>query len=1402
MKKSSSAELYTRRIFSIALFSVAACFIGLGLTETSVSQGGKTGRIRKPASASIPKQQLDEGAALAAFTSSVGGAVTPVIVELKGEPVGMRKMAAEQQGRPMSVAEIGSHAIELHTKQTQFANELGRKGVRAMLRTSSVRQIDGSTRHIQYRFTYLLNGFVAYVANEDIPKLRALPEVADVSEAETEQYHLDKAIDYSLGTHTDPTDRRAAVYGATQEFSPDPSDPTHPEAPRTTKIDGYEGQNINIAIIDSGTDWRHPMFGGIGQATALPRVSGQPEHPSQNKKIIYFYSFAQPVGDPTDDFGHGTHVSSTAAGYTVDGTTAPRTGYGTGKDGTGVGPTLNNEQLFGSAPQARILTYKVCGPATACAGDISLAIEDAASPVTLVGAGDGMSQPTAVAKPVADVINLSLGSTSGDPAAANSRVVNNAALAGTIVCTSAGNSGPGLGTVGNPGTATLAIASAASVDPGSLSVSDVLAPGQIPGEIGAPTAGPPPERGTASDANTAQPGERQGMKLFPVAGGGPIPDASLSAHYVFVDRRPTPPAPVPTSVTNRIALVKGSGTFAQIANPIAVQNPAAILIITTVESATAVQVINGIPTFTIGPNDGNYLIDKMLAADAGDGDDNVDVPEGTVSELPIRLAGRTTVAAFQGSMAGFSSRGPSDHANANFRVIKPDIASPGVGIVAAATVEGVPDDTVGLASTTGYTSSNGTSMASPITTGAMALIRQRIREQLNLDTTNLADPLYRTKRFDTVTVARAMLQNNATNLRTGLGVPDGDGAASIASINEMGAGHINIAGALEANAIMVSPTTLLSTPREFSQVSPSPTPQPVLLPTASFGAVPVVRLNDTVVRTREVIIRDVTGGTGAGTYNLTWQNNRLADSPGFQISFTDANGIGISSIDVPAAGQASFFVRVSADGTQILADPSEFQWYVTATQASSGKKLRMPFYFRAITALFPNSAAPNQLVPTGTEFPSAACPLDTNGNYTIQWTYGGPAHTGFRVQEATFTNSIFFDDADEPLVPTVSGTNVFNENSIWRDAGIPGTPQIPPEWTSQLNPATSSMAYFIAAAASGPAPAVQNHSLTMRNSIALPATGITLTFTTRQTMASNFDFGFVEVSTNAVDYFPVHTGTGTFTGTREVDLSAYAGQSIRLRFRFTTPTGVSGTAGRSWYVENIRISSDDFQTIAEPATGVTSLNITGRPAGTYQYRVAAKYANPNPLDPGTTIIGPYSNIRCVEVAAGPSPAVAVSRKSHAGQEFNLPLPITGDLGVECRTGGTDGTHQIVLTFPVSVTVNDAEITSGSGNVTSFTPSGTEITVNLSDVPNAQTIVLTLFGVNDGSTTGNVSVPMGVLFGDVNGLAGVTGSDVNICKSQVGVDPSEDNFQNDVNLTGFISGSDVNLVKSQVGTTLP
>jgi plastocyanin len=175
----------------------------------------------------------------------------------------------------------------------------------------------------------------------------------------------------------------------------------------------------------------------------------------------------------------------------------------------------------------------------------------------------------------------------------------------------------------------------------------------------------------------------------------------------------------------------------------------------------------------------------------------------------------------------------------------------------------------------------------------------------------------------------------------------------------------------------------------------------------------------------------------------------------------------------------------------------------------------------------------------------------------------------------------------------------------------------------------------------------------------------------------------------------------------------------------------------------------------------------------------------------------------VNVASAPMAQSAFSRKVHGGAgTFDVPLPLTGNVGVECRSGGATNDYQMIINFATSVTVGDAAVTSGTGSVSSFSVSGSEVTVNLTGVTNVQRITVTLFNVNDGTHLGNVPVSMGVLIGDVNGNAVVNASDVSLTKSQVGQAVSSSNFREDVNANGTISATDVALVKANVGTALP
>src|ERR1051326_428860 len=98
--------------------------------------------------------------------------------------------------------------------------------------------------------------------------------------------------------------------------------------------------------------------------------------------------------------------------------------------------------------------------------------------------------------------------------------------------------------------------------------------------------------------------------------------------------------------------------------------------------------------------------------------------------------------------------------------------------------------------------------------------------------------------------------------------------------------------------------------------------------------------------------------------------------------------------------------------------------------------------------------------------------------------------------------------------------------------------------------------------------------------------------------------------------------------------------------------------------------------------------------------------------------------------------------------------------------------------------------------------GSVVTVNCTGVPNAQNIAITLTGVSDGTNTGNVSIPMGVLAGDTNADRFCDAVDVSQTKSQSGKATTGSNFREDVNLDGFVDAVDTSFVKSHSGTSLP
>ena len=183
-----------------------------------------------------------------------------------------------------------------------------------------------------------------------------------------------------------------------------------------------------------------------------------------------------------------------------------------------------------------------------------------------------------------------------------------------------------------------------------------------------------------------------------------------------------------------------------------------------------------------------------------------------------------------------------------------------------------------------------------------------------------------------------------------------------------------------------------------------------------------------------------------------------------------------------------------------------------------------------------------------------------------------------------------------------------------------------------------------------------------------------------------------------------------------------------------------------------------------------------------------------------TRIGSFRFPQCISATSVPVVSV-VSRKTHGNAgTFDVDLPLTGT-GIECRSGGANGDHQLVVTFAVPVTFTGA--TSSCGTVTSTSTSGNQVTINLTGVANPARCSVTLNGVTDGtSAPGDASFPVNFLAGDTNADRFVDSGDISQTKAQSGNAVTTANFREDVNVDGFLNSADISLVKSKSGTALP
>ncbi len=199
----------------------------------------------------------------------------------------------------------------------------------------------------------------------------------------------------------------------------------------------------------------------------------------------------------------------------------------------------------------------------------------------------------------------------------------------------------------------------------------------------------------------------------------------------------------------------------------------------------------------------------------------------------------------------------------------------------------------------------------------------------------------------------------------------------------------------------------------------------------------------------------------------------------------------------------------------------------------------------------------------------------------------------------------------------------------------------------------------------------------------------------------------------------------------------------------------------------------------------------------------------NKIGAGYSPLDGFGFINIQGAAAGqvPVPGV-VSRKSHGtAGNFDIPLPINGAAGIECRNPGPNGSYTLVYTFdrPIS-SAGNASATQGTATAATPTmgPQPNQITVNLTGVTSPQHLVVRLSNAHDTSDAvlGAIDARMDVLIGDTTADGVVNSADIAQTKSQSGQTVSQSNFRTDVTADGNINSADIALAKSKSGTGLP
>ncbi len=186
------------------------------------------------------------------------------------------------------------------------------------------------------------------------------------------------------------------------------------------------------------------------------------------------------------------------------------------------------------------------------------------------------------------------------------------------------------------------------------------------------------------------------------------------------------------------------------------------------------------------------------------------------------------------------------------------------------------------------------------------------------------------------------------------------------------------------------------------------------------------------------------------------------------------------------------------------------------------------------------------------------------------------------------------------------------------------------------------------------------------------------------------------------------------------------------------------------------------------------------------------------LPAGYTLLYQPTSITVAAIQQPLQLLTGAGRKMH-GSAGAFDIDLLPANAVECRDSG--GSHTLVFTFTNFLVSGSASVTQGNATIAaSPTFSGKTMIVELTDVADAQKLVVTLHQVTDrfAQTQPETALTLNFLAGDVTGNKLVSGSDVGQTKALSGSSTTSGNFRADVNVSGLITASDITFVKSRSG----